>query len=279
MTPIQTVLANGLRFATLQEGTGPLVLMLHGFPDTAHTWDLARPVIAQAGFRVVAPFLRGYHPTEIPADGAYDADTLGRDAIALAEVLSPEPAILVGHDWGASAALSAATVAPERFSKLVTVAIPHPAGVLPTPRVLWAARHFLALRRAGAEARVRQNDFAEIDALVRRWSPAWDVPANETAAVKRAFAEPGCLNAALGYYRALKLFPPQSPQSQRARVTVPSVVFAGLHDQFPADVYERTRSRHTGPFEIVRVPGGHFLHREHPEVFVRELLRVIRGRS
>jgi pimeloyl-ACP methyl ester carboxylesterase len=63
---IERVRANGLEFAYLAEGSGPLVVLLHGFPDTAHTWDRAMPELARAGYRVVAPFLRGYHPTEIP---------------------------------------------------------------------------------------------------------------------------------------------------------------------------------------------------------------------
>ena len=65
----KTVEANGLKFAYLEQGTGPLVLLVHGFPDTAHTWRDVMPAIAEAGFRAVAPFTRGYKPTEIPKDG------------------------------------------------------------------------------------------------------------------------------------------------------------------------------------------------------------------
>src|SRR5438046_2293738 len=112
--------------------------MLHGFPDTAHTWSHAMPAIAKAGYRVVAPFTRGYHPTAVPADRAYDIDTLGRDAIALIDALGGgEPAIVVGHDWGASAAYAAAAMAPEKVRLLVTVAVPHPRSIKPTPRAMW----------------------------------------------------------------------------------------------------------------------------------------------
>ena len=123
--------ANGLRIAYLEAGKGPLVLLLHGFPDTAHTWDRALPALADAGFRAVAPFMRGYHPTAIPADGAYDSDTLAADAVALITALGEEQAIVVGHDWGASAAYGAATIAPERVKKLVVLAIPHPKSLNP----------------------------------------------------------------------------------------------------------------------------------------------------
>src|SRR5437870_836166 len=111
------VRANGLSFEVIEEGQGPLVLLLHGFPDTPQTWDQVRPALAAAGFRAASPFMRGYAPSEIPADGRYDAETLGRDAVALIEALGAESAVVVGHDWGATAAYAAASLAPERVSK------------------------------------------------------------------------------------------------------------------------------------------------------------------
>jgi pimeloyl-ACP methyl ester carboxylesterase len=268
----QQVTANGLRFTYLEEGTGPLVLLLHGFPDTPRTWEHARPALAGAGFRAVSPFMRGYAPTEIPRDGAYDSETLGRDALALIEALGERDAFVVGHDWGASAAYCAVGLEPSRVRGLVTVAIPHPASILPTPATLWKVRHFFTLSRSGAAARIRAGNFAHIDELVQRWSPAWKVPPGETDAVKKALREPGSLEAALGYYRALR---PRLPASQRKKVTVPSVAFAGEHDILDTSAYERARSRYTGPYEVVRMPGGHFMHREHPERFTRELVRVL----
>ena len=80
---MQHVHANGLDFAYLEQGSGPVVLMLHGFPDTAHTWSHQMPALAAAGYRVVAPFLRGYFPTAIPANGYYDKATLATDVAAL----------------------------------------------------------------------------------------------------------------------------------------------------------------------------------------------------
>src|ERR1700683_576905 len=106
------VTANGLRFAYLEQGQGPLVLLVHGFPDTPHTWDRVMPEVARAGYRVVAPYTRGYHPTEIPPNGPFDADTLGRDLIGLIEALGEKQAIVVGHDFGAGAAYAAAAIAP-----------------------------------------------------------------------------------------------------------------------------------------------------------------------
>ena len=269
---MKTLQANGLRFAYLEEGSGPLVLLVHGFPDTPQTWDAARSALAAAGFRAVSPFTRGYAPSEIPADGAYDSDTLGRDILALIDALGEERAIVVGHDWGASAAFSAVGLAPEKIAKLVTIAIPHPASMRPTPSLLWKVRHFVTLRLPGAAHRIRRSQFTLIDELVQRWSPAWDVPPGETDAVKRCFAEPGSLEAALDYYRSIS---PVLPKSQRRRVTVPAVAFAGETDVVPPSAYERARSRYTAGYEIVTLPGGHFMHRDHPTEFCRELVRVL----
>lgn len=145
MPKVSTVAANGVKFGIIEEGAGPLVLLMHGFPDTAHTWDHARPAIAAAGFRAVSPFMRGYAPTEVPADGRYDTDTLGADTLALITALGEKHAIVVGHDWGASAAYSAATLGPAQVRLLVTLAIPHPASIVPTPRLAWLGRHFFSL--------------------------------------------------------------------------------------------------------------------------------------
>src|SRR5262245_66368908 len=82
-----TVRANGLEFGLLEAGSGPLALCLHGFPDTAHTWRHLLPALAGAGFHAVAPFMRGYAPTAVPGDGAYQVGALAADAVALHDVL------------------------------------------------------------------------------------------------------------------------------------------------------------------------------------------------
>jgi pimeloyl-ACP methyl ester carboxylesterase len=272
---VEFVQANGVRFAYLAEGSGPLVLLLHGFPDTAHSWDRVMPAVAQAGFRAVAPFMRGYHPTAIPADGKYDGDTLGRDVVALIEALGETKAIVVGHDWGALAAFTAASLAPERVRLLVTIGVPHPGGVLPTPTMLWSIRHFLFLRGKAAVDKIRANKLAYVDELWRRWSPHWkNIPASETARVKEAFAHPGVLEAARGYYAALR---PRLSPTLRKKIAVPAVAFAGLHDTFAAAVYDKAKSAYASTYEVVKVPGGHFMHREHPGEFIAELVRVLKS--
>lgn len=270
---LRDMTANGVRFAYFEEGEGPLVLLVHGFPDTPHTWDDVRPALARAGFRAVTPYTRGYHPTAVPADGLYDGVTLGRDVLAWIDALGERQAIVVGHDWGASAAYHAAGLAPERVRFLVTVAIPHPASILPTPRILWGLRHMIRFQARSAEAKVRAHDFAHVDELVHRWSPLWNVPAGETKPVKEALRNPENLSAALGYYRAVSL---RAAAAARTPISVPSAVFSGTDDTLlrPVD-YERARRWYRAPHEIIHMPGGHFLHREHPTRFIGELLRVL----
>ena len=266
---IRHVEANGLRFAYLEAGHGPLVLLLHGFPDTARSWDHARPRIAAKGYRAVSPWMRGYAPTAIP-DRDTDTETIGRDALALIEALGERSAIVVGHDWGAAAAYAAATLEPARVKQLVVLCIPHPATLKPSPAKLWAARHFLAYKLPGATARFARNDFAALPALYKRWSPSWTPAADEFAPVRATFSEPASLEAAFGYYRKLRL---RAERFMHKKIDVPTVTFAGRQDPFvqPAD-FVAARRMFTSDYVVEEMPGGHFMHREHPDEFAAKLL-------
>jgi pimeloyl-ACP methyl ester carboxylesterase len=266
---IHVVEANGLNFAYLEDGSGPLVLMLHGFPDTAHTWDDLRSRIAAKGYRAVSPFMRGYRPTAIPGRDA-DQKTLAQDAVALIEALGAGEAVVIGHDWGAPAAYGAAALAPDRVTKLFALGIPHPATLRPLPKKLWGARHFATYKLPGAPKRFARNDFEALPAIYRRWSPDWTPDPSEFEAVRSAFSDSASLNAAFGYYRKLSPIP---SASLRKRISVPTVVFAGLGDPVvkPAD-YRHAAWMFTGDYTVEEVDGGHFMHREHPDAFAERLL-------
>ena len=184
---IHFVDANGLTFAYLEQGSGPLVLMLHGFPDTAHTWDDLRTRIAAKGYRAVSPFMRGYHPTAIPERDP-DQETLARDALALIEALGASKAVVIGHDWGASAAYGAAALGPQQVTKLFAVAIPHPGALKPSLKKLWGVRHFAIYKLPGAPERFARNDFAALPAICRRWSPNWSPDPSEFDPVRACFS-------------------------------------------------------------------------------------------
>ena len=265
--------ANGPRFGFFAEGDGPLVLLMHGFPDTPHTWDHVRPALAAAGFRAVSPFMRGYAPTSIPEDDAYTTRDLGNDVLALIEALGYQSAILVGHDWGALAAYAAAHLAPERVAKLVIVGLPHPRTIRRSLGNAWKVRHFFAFKLPGATRRFRRDDFAQVDVLYKRWSPVWDVPPSELEAVKNVFAAPGSAHAALGYYRRLELEP---ADFMKEPIRVPTLAFAGLTDLIAPEVYVQGKWMFANEYRVECLPGGHFMHRESPEQFAKALLEFLK---
>ena len=261
--------ANGLRFAAHSWGEGPLVLLLHGFPDTARTWDVIGPAIAKAGYRVVAPYLRGYAPSGLPPRDC-DARTLGEDIVALVGALGETEARVIGHDWGAEAAYAAVALAPERFTRLVTIAIPPRAAITITPALFWALRHFIAFKLPGAEARFAANDFAMVEELCRRWSPTWKFTTRDLEHVKNAFAAPGVVHAALGYYRAAKF---GTPAFLRTPITVRALAIAGADDPGVSPrVFEAVRGHYRAGYEVATVRGGHFCHRESPEACIAAIV-------
>lgn len=261
------VRANGLRHGVLEDGEGPLVLMQHGFPDTAHTWDEVVPGLVEAGYRVVRPFGRGIAPSERPAGDDFGVRALAEDLLGLIDALGEERATVVGHDFGAAAAWGLGHMAPERIDRLVLVAIPHPAAIRASLAKLWGVRHFLTNRMPWAEWRFRRGDYAEIRRMYERWSPEFDWPEEEFEAAKNAYAAPGCLDAALGYYRCLSGWP------FRGRVSVDTLVIGGRSDGVAsAEDFERSARRVEGECRVQMLPGGHFLHREHPEPFRTALL-------
>ncbi len=264
---LETVEANGLTVAYHSVGEGRLVVLVHGFPDTARAWDGLAPRLAERGFRIVAPYLRGYSPTSLPERDATIAD-LGDDVLALMDALGHDEAVLVGHDWGAMAAMMAAAAAPSRVRGLALLAIPHPAALRPSLGGLWRARHFVTLRLPGAAARFARNDFQGLDVLVDRWAPSWKPDRGELSDVRRAFSEPGCLSAALGYYRAFSF---TVPDRLKRKLPMPTVAIAGTEDIVEVEAFERSRRGFSGSYEVTALPCGHFPHRERPDDVERTL--------
>lgn len=271
--------ANGLRFAALEAGPtdGPLALFLHGFPDSATTWQHQLPAFAAAGFRAVAPWLRGYPPTEIPPRGAYyDRATLVKDVAALIEVLSPEqPCVLIGQDWGAAIGYGVLAAFPEKVSRAALLAVPHPAQVRATlkrsPRHALRSFHwFLFQLPRLPEWLCARRDHAFLETLWRLWSPDFD-DALHVAEIRRSMATPGALQASLAYYRALFGTRNADPAlaDLRARldaaISIPTRVLMGSEDM-RREMLEPQRRYFTADYEWTTVEGtGHFLHRESPD--------------
>lgn len=269
-------LANGpLRFAALAAGEGPLVLCLHGFPDQPETFTPQIAALAAAGYRVVAPTMRGYEPASQPADNDYHAVRMAEDVVAWLDQLGAERAHLVGHDWGANIAHAAVGLAPERFASLSVLAVPHPVrfGEAYAASSAQQARsaYILEFLQPGFEERITVDGCAFLAALWQRWSPGWDsaVPFD---AVRRAFAQPGVARAALEYYR--QGFDAVSPAGLataalfRQPIKVPTLGLCGAQDGCIApDMFEAAMQPCDYPagLRVARVrDAGHFLHAEAP---------------
>lgn len=288
----RTLQRGALRFTALEAGDGPLVLCLHGFPDRPETFRPQMEALATAGYRVVAPTMRGYEPGSQPPEGSYHLTALARDVLAWIEQLA-EPddggaarAHVVGHDWGAPVGHVAGAMAPERVASLTAMAVP-PLTRLgrmlrKRPGAVLRADYMLLFQLPGlAERLLLARDGRLARALWRRWSPGWEPPPEELDAVVAMLRRPGVARAALGYYRALADVRSEAGRRSwallRAPVEVPTLLLYGERDggmdpglyrvgvepaDFPAGV------------ELDRIAGaGHFLHRERPEAVGARLLR------
>ena len=272
----QTVEANGLTFGYHSLGEGPLVLLLHGFPDTAKAWDHVLAPVGASGYQAVAPYLRGYSPTSVPIDDTTVED-LAHDVIGLIDAFGAEKAVLVGHDWGAAAAYAATALAPERVAGLVPVALPHPAGFKPKLTELWKVRHFAMFKRKSAPRKFVEDDFEGLREIYHRWSPNWDFNAADLADIKRCLSIPESRNAIFGYYRALD---PTPSELMRRRITVPTVAIAGATDgAVSQEWFSAAARKFENTYRVEELPGGHFPHREHPAEFVDLLLDILQRDS
>lgn len=281
--PTRRVVANGLEFAYLEQGTGPLVLLLHGFPDNALSWEHQITHLASHGYRVVAPWLRGYFPTAVPALPYYDRATLAQDVRGLIDVLNGgEPAHIVAQDWGAAITYGVLARHPECARSAVVMAIPHVKAALQEsllPEQIQRAFHwwFFQIDKLPEQV-VPADDFAFIDYLWRDWSPHHQEKAH-LAQIKHMLAQPGTLAAAIGYYRALLRSDYRDPALADVYdrlddpIHVPTLAICG-GDDIRARVMSRQSHFFDGPYRYVEVPGaGHFLHREDPHALNALLLQ------
>ncbi|HXQ60727.1 MAG TPA: alpha/beta hydrolase [Acidimicrobiales bacterium] len=282
------VKANDVEFSYLEAGPdgGPLALCLHGFPDSAHTWRHLLPALGDAGYHAVAPWMRGYAPTQVPADGRYQTGALAADAGALHETLGGDGrAVLIGHDWGAAAATGAAVHEPTRWSRVVTMAVPPLAAMASsffTYAQLKRSFYIFVFQTPLAEAAVSLDDHAFIDGLWADWSPGYDA-SWDVARVKEAIGGPDNLTAAIGYYRAM--FDPtlQDPVYAAAQAATagtppqPTLYLHGADDGCLARdaVGDVLPFLSPGSEQVTVADAGHFLQVEQPGVVNDHILRFI----
>jgi pimeloyl-ACP methyl ester carboxylesterase len=256
------------------------VILAHGFPDCARSFRHQVPALVAAGFRAVVPTMRGYAPSSPARDGRYDAAALAADLVALARHFAPgATARLVGHDWGAIAAYAACALAPEAFSHVATIAVPHLrtlSGRFLRPAQLrrsWYIGLFQLPRIA--ERRLAANDFALVERLWRDWSPGFVAPVEELCAVKDAMRDR--VPEVLAYYRALR-----QPRYAGRRLLfeptrVPALYVHGRGDGcLGVALTDGCERGYCGPIAVHRLPGGHFVHQENSEEFNRLLIDFLK---
>jgi pimeloyl-ACP methyl ester carboxylesterase len=280
--------ANGITFAYLEDGpaAGPLALCLHGFPDSAWTWQHLLPVLAEAGFHAVAPFLRGYAPTEVPADGIYQTGALVADACALHDALGgDERAVIIGHDWGALAAYGAAAFAPHYWTRVVGAAVP-PGGSAAksmfTYDQLRRSWYIFFFQSPLSDVAVPMEDLAFIDRLWADWSPGFD-GSEFVERAKTCMRDPANLAAALGYYRAVLGNGPIDPnlaEQQAAtslRVPQPTLYLHGARDGCMGVnmVGAAPAFLGAGSHVVVIDETGHFLHLEAPDEINKHIVNFL----
>ncbi len=278
------VALSSCELAYLEQGDpdAPLIVLAHGFPDHPKTFLPLMAMLCSAGYRCVAPYLRGYAPSTL--DGPFDRQRVGDDLAELAEALSPNaPTVLIGHDWGAAATYTAVGRWPQRFRKAVTLAVPHVAAFEKNLRLSRSQQRRSAymaffMLPALPERVLPRNDFAYIDALWKRWSPKYTPGADYLRELKLCLAQ--SLPSALGYYRSLR---PSRTRLRQARldaripIYVPLLHLHGEDDGCIAFKMSNGEEKYfKGEFRSENLPGlGHFLHLEDPQLIARAILDFI----
>ena len=284
-----TVEVPHLRFEALTWGPddGRLMLCLHGYPDTAWTWRGLGPHFAQHGFRVVAPFMRGYAPTELARDRDYGVGALMSDVLGLHEALGGGvDAVLIGHDWGALTANAVAAYPANPFENVVSMGVPLVAGLTPgagsgadvmrlLPRQVWMSWYIFFQQLPGLSERMLDS---VIPKLWRDWSPPGYDATDDLAHVFDALPDRNRRTAALSYYRAqfrpLRRSRPNRHLDRYALSRAPLIPILLLHGRIDGAIDARlgalgASALPAGSRHEVIDGAGHFMHLDSPDVVHR----------
>jgi pimeloyl-ACP methyl ester carboxylesterase len=261
------------------EATGPadgtLVVCAHGFPDQPSSFRPLASALAREGFRVVAPWLRGYAPSTL--EGPFGAERIAADLVAIARALSPSrPAMMVGHDWGAVATYVALARHPRLFARAVTLAVPHPLAfarnLFSNPAQLRRSWYMALLNVPGSERLVARRDFAFVRRLWKDWSPGFTPDPQSMRELEECLRR--SMPAPVLYYRALAPDLAATFRNPLPRIDVPTLYLHGTDDGCVGPELARGQEHFfRGPLRSVGIAGaGHFLHLEAPGEVAREVL-------
>lgn len=276
----------GIRLAYLEAGEGPLVVLLHGFPDSALTWRYQRDRLVRAGHRVVTPWLRGYGASSKPRrTREYSVQALAGDVEELIHTVGGgRAAAVAGHDWGGVIAWRLALDRPDLVERLIVLNAPHPAAMareLRRPEQLrrsWYAVFFQLpwlperLLRAGRFASVRRA----IARMVRRPGAFGDVEWRE---IRATLSEPGALHAALSYYRAAArgmLRRRSGTPGATRMIEVPTLLLWGDQDDALGPRLLEGLEGWVEDLTLRRfADAGHWVHWDEPDAVAEEMLTFL----
>lgn len=274
---------NGVRLHYVEAGSGPLVLLLHGFPEFWYSWRHQLPALAEAGFLALAPDLRGYNLSDKPTGvNAYRLDKLLADVLGLIQQAGAERVALVGHDWGGVIAWHLAMHDPQVIDKLIILNAPHPAAYRRELRSWkqllksWYVFFFQVPRLA--DQVLGAGDFYWLDRLLRGQPAHREAFTEEDVRrYKQALARPGALTAALNYYRALRHPLHRSPQDT-VPVAAPTLLLWGERDSYLSVELTEGLNVWVPNLTVVRFPDvGHWIQNEVPERVNRLMIDFLRG--
>lgn len=266
----------GVRLHYVEAGEGPLVVLLHGFPEYWYSWRRQLPALAAAGFHVVAPDMRGYNLSDKPVGWReYGLELLAADIAGLIRHFGASEAYVVGHDWGAAVAYGVAMYHPEVVRRLAILNVPHPERMLSGFRTLRQLRkswYMFFFQIPGLpEALIRRDGFAFAKRTLRADSPASFSDADLEQYVQ-AWSQPGALTGMINYYRAALRSSPRSALDRLRPIAAPTLVIWGERDRHLGAELAEPLPKWVPDMRIEWLPQAtHWVQHEQPER-VNELL-------
>lgn len=276
------IITNGIRMHYVTQGQGPLVVLLHGFPEFWYSWRYQIPVLAEHGYRVVAPDLRGYNDSDKPRRG-YDVPTLLRDIKGLIKGLGYEKAIIVGHDWGGALAWSFPMRYPELTERLIVLNAPHPWAFqreLRHARQLRMSWYVLAFQLPWLPDYLLTRNHAHLigkmiyEAAVQKGA----FPPAVLLRYQEAMSKPRAVPSALNYYRTLVRRSPFNPVGKDAQtlIKVPTLLIWGEQDVALSIELTEGLEQWVPDIQVRRIAeSGHWVQQEQPELVNRYMLEFL----
>jgi pimeloyl-ACP methyl ester carboxylesterase len=284
----EAILDGGVRLHYVEAGEGPLVVLLHGFPEFWYSWRRQIEPLAAAGFHVVAPDMRGYNLSDKPAGWrAYDMKFLADDIAGLIRHFGVERADVVGHDWGAAVAYGVAALHPESVRRLAILNVPHPARMLAGLKTVKQLRKswymFFFQLPSIPERLLRRDRFSMLKRAMRADRAKLGKPTVFSDEVleryTQAWSQPGALTAMLGYYRAALRQSPRAAGARMRPIEAPTLVIWGDRDTALGSELAEPEVRWVKDVRVVHLPEAtHWVQHDEPER-VNELLIEFLGET